>query len=138
MLLKLIKSRPFISGCHCELWEINHLTGNRLLGEVFVLNEHLPLELIYRLTVTIRGICIQGHHCGWQWECERTEQAVTKYLKLVQEIHEEIRIEVCQPEPDLPGYPEVDYHPKDAPIVLMDDLPEDERPQEPVIIPLYD
>ena len=66
MLLKLIKTRSFISGCHCEVWEINHETGNRLLGEVFVLNEHLPLELIYRLTVTVRGICIQGRHCGWR------------------------------------------------------------------------
>ena len=122
MLLKLIKTRPFISGTHCELWEINHLTKNRLLGEVFVLNELMPLELIYRVTVTIRGICIQGRHCGWQWDCERTEQAVTAYLKVVQEIHEEIRIEVCEPEPDLPGYPYVDYHPDDFPIVLGLDI----------------
>ena len=118
MLLKLVKTRAFISGTHCEVWEINHETGNRLLGEVFVLNEHLPLELIYRVTVSFRGICIQGRHCGWQWDCERTEQAVTEYLKVVQEIHEEIRIEVCQPEPDLPGYPYVDYNPDDYPIVL--------------------
>ena len=122
MLLKLIKTRPFISGCHCEVWEINHETKNRLLAEVFVLNEHLPLELIYRVTVTHSGICFAGRHCGWMWECERTEQAVTAYLKVVQEIHEEIRIEVCQPEPDLPGYPYVDYHPDDYPIVLgLDD-----------------
>ena len=113
MLLKLIKTRQYISGSHCEVWEINHETGNRLLGEVFVLNEHLPLELIYRVTVSVRGICIQGRHCGWQWECERREQAVTEYLKVVQECHEEIRIEVCEPEPVLPGYPEVDYHPGD-------------------------
>ena len=112
MLLKLIKTRSFISGSHCEVWEINHETGNRLLGEVFVLNEHLPLELIYRVTVTIRGICIQGRHCGWQWESERLEIAVTEYLKVVQECHEEIRIEVCEPTPNLPGYPEVDFHPE--------------------------
>ncbi len=179
MLLKLIKTRSFISGSHCEVWEINHLTGNRLLGEVFVLNEHLPLELIYRVTISLRGICIQGRHCGWQWKSEsrvrqqaredqttpligksdlclrsphskqptasvysgdpdEIEKAVTDYLRTIQECREEIRIEVCQPTPDLPGYPEVDYHPKDAPIVLIDDLPEDERPEEPVIIPLYD
>ena len=113
MLLKLIKTRQYISGSHCEVWEINHETGNRLLGEVFVLNEHLPLELIYRVTVSVRGICVAGRHCGWQWESERREQAVTEYLKVVQEIHEEIRIEVCEPTPDLPGYPEVDYHPGD-------------------------
>ena len=118
MLLKLIKTRPMLSGAHCELWEINHLTENRLLGEVFVLNEHLPLELIYRVTVSFRGISIQGRHCGFQWDCERTEQAVAEYLKVVQECREEIRIEVCQPEPDLPGYPHVDYHPDDYPIVL--------------------
>ena len=138
MYLKLIKTRPFISGCHCELWEINHVTGNRHLGDVFVLNEHLPLELIYRVTVSFRGICIQGRHCGWQWESEKLEVMVTDYLRTIQECREEIRIEVCTPEPYLPGYPEVDYHPKDAPIVLIDDLPEDERPEEPVIIPLYD
>ena len=137
MLLKLIKTRSYISGSHCEVWEINHLTGNRLLGEVFVLNEHLPLELIYRVTVTRCGICFAGRHCGWIWESERVEVVVTDYLRTIQECREEIRIEVCEPEPDLPGYPEVDYHPKDAPIVLMDDLPEDERP-EPIIIPLYD
>ena len=137
MLLKLIKTRSFISGSHCEVWEINHLTGNRLLGEVFVLNEHLPLELIHRVTVSFRGICIQGRHCGWQWESEKLEVMVTDYLRTIQECREEIRIEVCTPEPNLPGYPEVDYHPKDAPIVLIDDLPEDERPEEPVIIPLY-
>ena len=111
MLLKLIKTRQFISGSHCEVWEINHETGNRLLGEVFVLNEHLPLELIYRVTVTVRGICIQGRHCGWQWESQRQETVVTEYLKVVQECREEIRIEVCEPEPDLPGYPEIDFHP---------------------------
>lgn len=132
MLLKLIKTRPFISGTHCEIWEMNPLIGNRLLGEVFVLNEHLPLELIYRLTINCRGICIQGRHCGWQWQSELREIAITEYLRTIQECHEEIRIEVCEPTPNLPGYPEVDYHPKDAPIVLMDDLPEDERPEEPM------
>ena len=137
MLLKLIKTRSFISGSHCEVWEINPLTGNRLLGEVFVLNEHLPLELIYRVSVTRSGICFAGRHCGFQWKSEKLEVMVTDYLRTIQECREEIRIEVCQPEPNLPGYPEVDYHPKDAPIVLIDDLPEDERPEEPVIIPLY-
>ena len=110
MLLKLIKTREFISGAHCEVWEVNPVLGDQLLAEVFVLNEHLPLELIYRLTVT----------------------------------REEIRIEVCRPKPELPGYPEVDYHPDDFPIVLIDDLDEDElpeepsyEPEEPEIIPLY-
>ena len=124
MLLKLIKTRQFISGCHCEVWEINSERGNRLLGEVFVLNEHLPLELIYRVTVSVRGICIQGRHCGWMWENngrmdERREAKVTEYLRAVQEIHEEIYVEVCEPEPDLPGYPHTDYHPDDYPIAFV-------------------
>ena len=120
MLLKLIKTRQFISGAHCEVWEMNHLTGNRLLANVFVLNEHLPLELIFRLTVHRTGIFIQGKQCGWQWDSQNVETAVTEYLQSVQEIHEEIRIEVCVPEPFLPGYPHVDRNPDDYPIVLGD------------------
>ena len=118
MLLKLIKTRSFISGSHCEVWEINHVTGNRLLGEVFVLNEHLPLELIYRVTVTRSGICFAGRHCGFQWKSEKLEVMVTDYLRTIQECREEIRIEVCQPEPNLPGYPEVDFHPDDYPVII--------------------
>ena len=120
MLLKLIKTRQFISGAHCEVWEMNHLTGNRLLANVFVLNEHLPLELIYRLTVHRTGIFIHDKQCGWQWDSQNVETAVTEYLQSVQEIHEEIRIEVCVPEPFLPGYPHVDRNPDDYPIVLGD------------------
>ena len=131
MLLKLIKTREFISGAHCEVWEINSLSGDRLLAEVFVLNEHLPLELIYRLTVTWRGICVQGKYCAWNWSNCVEERMVTEYLTQIQASHEEIRIEVCRPKPELPGYPEVDYHPDDYPIVLIDDLDEDEMPEEP-------
>ncbi len=130
MLLKLIKTREFISGAHCEVWEINHLTGNKLLAEVFVLNEHLPMELIYRLTVSYRGICIRGRHCGWQWKDEAAEHTITEYLTAIQQTREEIRIEVCRPKPVLPGYPEVNYHPDDFPIVLIDDLDEKERLEE--------
>ena len=137
MLLKLIKTREVISGAHCEIREVNSILGDKLLAEVFVLNEHLPLELMYRLTVSVRGICIQGRHCGWQWENEMEERMVTHYFEQVQAIREEIRIEICRPKPDLPGYPEVDYHPDDYPIVLLDYLEEDERPEEPVYVPDY-
>ncbi len=137
MLLKLIKTREVISGAHCEIREVNSILGDKLLAEVFVLNEHLPLELMYRLTVSVRGICIQGRHCGWQWENEMEERMVTHYFEQVQAIREEIRIEICRPKPDLPGYPEVDYHPDDYPIVLRDDLEEDERPEESVYVPDY-
>ena len=112
MLLKLIKTQSFPTGTYCELWEINHVFGNRHLANVFVLNEHLPLELIYRLTVSWRGICLQGHYCGWQWTVPM-ELMVTEYLRGVLRSHEDIYIEVCQPEPNLPGYPYVNYHPSD-------------------------
>ena len=120
MLLKLIKTRQVISGAHCELWEINHLSGNRLLANVFVLNEHLPAELIYPLIVTFHGLRIRGQDTGWQWESAKAELSVTGYLRGVQEIREEIYIEVCIPEPYLPGYPHVDRNPDDFPVVLGD------------------
>ena len=138
MLLKLIKTRSMHTGSHCELWEINPFAGNRLLCEVFVLAEHLPLELIYLVTVTRSGICFAGRHCVFQWESERQEVLATDYLRTIQASREEIRVEVCRPKPILPGYPEVDYHPKDAPIVLMDDLSEEERPEEPMYEPDYE
>ena len=119
MLLKLVKTRSMITGTHCELWEINRLFGNRHLANVFVLNEHMPQELIYRLTITHRGICLQGKHCGWEWT-NPMERLVTEYLLSVQRIQEEIYIEVCVPEPILPGYPHVDYHPDDYPIVFTE------------------
>ncbi len=122
MLLKLIKTQEFISGVHCELWEINHFLGDRLLAKVFVLKEHLKLELIFRLTVSRRGICIQGQYCAWQWDKNGEEFSVTKYLAEIQAAREEIRIEICRPKPYLSGYPEVDYHPDDFPIILMEDM----------------
>lgn len=120
MLLKLIKTKPFISGTHAEIWEINHYTSDRLLAEVFILNEHLPAEFFYRLTVTISGICIAGKPCGWQWKTPQDEQTLTDYFREIQRTHEEIRIEVTVPEPNLPGYPHTDYHPDDYPIVFVD------------------
>lgn len=144
MLLKLIKTREFISGAHCEVWEVNTVLGDRLLTEVFVLNEHLPQELIYRLTVTRVGICFAGRQCGWMWKIQQEQEVVENYLLGIQRSREEIRIEVCRPKPELPGYPEVDYHPDDFPVVLIDDLDEDEVPEEPIyemkdpeIVPLY-
>ena len=122
MLLKLIKTQEFISGAHCEVWEVNPIFGDRLLAKVFVLQEHLQLELIYRLTVSRIGICIHGQYCAWQWEESGEEVFVTQYLTRVQAAREEIRIEICRPKPYLPGYPEVDYHPDDFPIVLLDDM----------------
>ena len=113
MLLKLIKKRETHIGFVCELWIINHWTGNRLLAVVMIINEQMPLELIYRLTVTNAGLCVQGRPCRWIWSGERMEVIVTDFLLKVQRTHEEIFIEICRPKPFLPGYPEVDYHPTD-------------------------
>ena len=102
------------------------------------------MELIYRLTVTRVGICFAGRQCGWMWKIQQEEEVVENYLLGIQRSREEIRIEVCRPKPELPGYPEVDYHPDDFPVVLIDDLDEDEVPEEPIyemedpeIVPLY-
>ena len=40
--------------------------------------------------------------------------------------------------PEKPGYPYVDYNPDDYPIVLLDDLDEDEIPDEPYEEPEYE
>ena len=79
---------------------------------------------------------------GWQWDEPEAEQEVYEYLKEIQLSGEEIYLEVCVPEPDLPGYPYIDRHPDDYPIVLTDemivlmgDLDEDERPEEPIYEP---
>lgn len=134
-----------ISGAHCEVWEINSVLGNRFMAKVFVLNEHLPAELIWRLTVTLRGLRICGRDIGWQWDRPDDESEVYERLLMIQASGEEIRLEVCVPEPDLPGYPYTDYHPDDYPvvltddtIVLLDDLDEDERPEEPYEEPEYE
>ena len=118
MLLKLIKTRPMISGIHAELWHIDHIFGDMKLAEVFILNEHWLTELIYRATVSPRGIFVHGKHVGIQWENAQAEATTIAYLLEIQSIREEIRIDFCEPLPDLPGYPYVDYHPDDYPIAF--------------------
>ena len=106
------------SGTLCELREANFILGDKLLAEVIVLDEQMPLELIYRLSVTYSGICLQGKPTEWVWASHRMEVIVTNYLLQIQRTREEIRIDVCRPIPDLPGYPYVDYHPDDYPTVI--------------------
>ena len=118
MLLKLIKTRQMPSGTHAEIVEVNSVLGNIHLADVFLLNEHLPSELIYPLTVTRTALYIRGRQLGWQWQDRLTESSVMSYLRYVQSIREEIYLDVCQPEPDLPGYPYVDYNPDDYPVVM--------------------
>ena len=113
MLLKLIKIRSYTSGMVCELREKNPILGDKLLAEVLIVHDEIPLELIYRLSVSYSGICLNGIPTKWKWGSNRMEVVVTNYLLGIQRTREEIRIDVCQPVPDLPGYPEVDYHPQD-------------------------
>ena len=65
------------------------------------------------------------------WKNIPDQEVVEDYLLGIQRSREEIRIEVCRPKPVFPGYPEVDYHQDDFPVVLIDDLAEDELPEEP-------
>ena len=118
MLLKLIKTKQMPSGTHAEIVEVNSVTGNIHLADVFVMNEHLPSELIYPLTVTRTALYIRGKEVGWQWKDRITESAVMSYLRYVQSIRSEIYLDVCRKEAELPGYPYVDYNPKDYPIVM--------------------
>ena len=106
------------SGTHAEIVEVNSFTGNKHLADIFVLNEHLPLELIYPLTITRTAIFIRGREVGWQWRNELLEAKLMEYLCYVHSLREEIYLEVCRPKPYLPGYPEVDYNPKDYPVVI--------------------
>ena len=106
------------SGTHCELVEAHSFTGNKHLANIFVLNEHLPLELIYPLTVTRSAIYIRRREVGWRWANESLEAEIIEYLCSIRSLREEIYLEVCTPEPYLPGYPEVDYNPKDYPVVI--------------------
>ena len=104
MLLKLIKTRSYPSGMICELWEKNRIWGDKLLAEVLIVHDEIPQELIYRLSVSYSGICLNGIPTKWKWGSDRMEVVVTNYLLRIQRTREEIRIDVCHPEPDLPGY----------------------------------
>lgn len=110
MLLKLIKTRPMNTGTHAELWAIDPINGDKHLADVFVLYEHLLLALIYPVTVTKRGLYIRGQDVGWQWEKPEEERQIVDFLLEIQGGREEIFINICDPEPDLPGYPTTDYH----------------------------
>ena len=117
-----------MTGCHCEVWQIDEVLGNKRLATVFVLNEHMPLELIYRISVSPKGVFIRGRHSGWQWDDQKVEVLMIDFLLKVQQTKEEIYLDICDPEPDLPGYPYVDYHPKDYPVVIgFEDLTDEEK-----------
>lgn len=108
------------TGTHAELWLINPINGDKKLADVFVLYEHLPLALIYPLRVTKRGVYIRGQEVGWQWDNPKLEGLIVDFLLEIQCSREEIFLDICDPEPDLPGYPLCDYHPDDYPIVFIE------------------
>ena len=145
MLLKLIKTRPMISGVHAELWIKDHVFGDKKLADVFVLNELLPVALIYPIRIVSGRICIRNKPFDWEWDNPKLEEVIVDYLRDIQVSGEEIYLDICDPEPYLPGYPYIDYHPDDYPealtddceIVFLDDLDEDEKPEEPYEIPEY-
>ena len=43
---------------------------------------------------------------------------MNSYLMEIQASREEIYLDICDPEPVLPGYPHTDYHPNDYPIII--------------------
>lgn len=122
MLLQLIKTRPVHTGVHAELWRKDRTFGDIKLAEVFVLNENLPSAVIQRVNISPRGIFLYGNgrHVGLEWESPLLEATIITYLLGIQHSREEIYLDVCEAMPDLPGYPETDYHPDDYPEVIMD------------------
>ena len=121
MLLKLIKTREMHTGVHAELWRKDRTYGDLKLAEVFVLNENLPSAVIHRVQISARGIFIHSRHVGLEWESPIIEATVITYLLAIQESREEIYLDVCEPVPEFPGYPDVDLTSPDYPVVLMYD-----------------
>ena len=119
MLLQLIKTRPMITGVHAELWRKDEVFGDIKLAEVFVIYENLPSALIQHVNITPKGIFIHGRHLGLEWDSPVLEATIITYLLEIQHSREEIYLDVCDPIPDLPGYPDVDLTSPDYPAVLM-------------------
>ena len=120
MLLKLIKIRATPTGIYAELWRKDQTFGDIKLATVFVFKEHWLTELIYRAHIRPKGIYVHGKPVEIQWDDELLEATIITYLLEIQHSREEIYLDVCEPIPDLPGYPETDYHPDDYPEVIMD------------------
>ena len=94
MLLTLIKQRETRYGFHAVLIETNHLFGDKFLSEVYIPQDEMPLELIYRLTVTKSGIHLFGKKINWLWPNRLRRKAVFSYLSAIQSSREEIRLDV--------------------------------------------
>ena len=106
MLLKLIRIEKNEVAYLCEVWIVNPLNGDTLVGEVIIAVEDMPLALIYPLSVTATDLCIRGKRCKWRWKSYRDELDTLIYLQEIQASHEELFLDIRDPKPDLPGYPE--------------------------------
>ena len=94
MLLTLIKTRETRYGIHAVLIETNHIFGDKMLAELYIPQEEIPLELIYRVTVPRSGINLQGRPTHWLWPNRERRKTVESYLRIIQSSREEIRLDV--------------------------------------------
>ena len=94
MLLTLIKTRETRYGVHAVLVETNHICGDKHLADVYIPLEEVQLELIYRVSITRSGIWLQGKKARWLWPNRERHREVEAYLQVIQQSHEEIRLEV--------------------------------------------
>ena len=106
MLLKLIRIEKNEVAYLCEVWIVNPLNGDTLVGEVIIAVADMPLALIYPLNVTETDLCIRGKRCKWRWLRHRDEVMVLVYLQQIQASREALFLDICDPKPYLPGYPE--------------------------------
>jgi len=96
MLLTLIKTRTTRYGVHAVLIETNHIFGDKHLAEVYIPQEDVPLDLIYRVSIPRSGIWLQGKKTHWLWPNRIKRKEVETYLQVIQSTREEIRLEVTE------------------------------------------
>ena len=94
MLLTLIKTKETRYGVHAVLIETNHIFGDKHLADVYIPQDEVPLELIYRVSIPRSGIWLQGRRTRWLWPNRETRREVEAYLQVIQQSREEIRLEV--------------------------------------------
>ena len=96
MLLTLIKTRITRYGVHAVLFETNHISGDRFLSDIYIPQDEVPLDLIYRVTIPRSGIWLQGRRTRWLWPNRIQRKQVEAYLQIIQSTREEIRLEVTE------------------------------------------
>lgn len=94
MLLTLIKKRETRYGVHAVLIETNHLFVDKMLSDVYIPKDEVPLDLFYGVSIPRSGICLKGKRTRWRWPNRAKRKAVEAYLQVIQSTREEIRMEV--------------------------------------------